>query len=235
VQNPSSISGGGKRYQNAGGEPEYAVVIGNFPSLEDKQFERTLDDVRKYQPETLKGKGSPTPFSMAFGLANPMLPPENHGVVDDFIARINKDRPYTLLQNRSHYTVKIATFTGDTVLTKTSALSSTLDKLNLGNSNKKTKLEAGEQAAEKLCETLRKQGVEAYVFHDRSSSIVTVGSFNQHSIRMPNGTLVPDPMIDQIFQNYQMRRTGNSVGLVTIDGIECDAMPEVVEVPRIRR
>jgi hypothetical protein len=165
------------RYKNTSGGTEFAVLIGNFPSVDDNQFEKTLADVRKYQPASLKNKGVPTPFSMAFGLSNPMLPPENQrGVVDPFIESINIKRPYTLLRNPRRYTVQIATFTGHTVYPDHSTL---LDKLQPNNS-KMSKLEMGEQAAVALCKALRERGVEAYEFHDRYASIVTVGSFDRH-------------------------------------------------------
>ncbi|MCL2005829.1 MAG: hypothetical protein FWG73_06655 [Planctomycetaceae bacterium] len=210
------------QYRNRGGETEFAVLIGNFPSLDDRQFERTLADVRKCQPETLKGRRSPTPFSMAFGLANPMLPPEHQrGVVDAFIESINKG-PYSLLRNPRHYTVQIATYTGQMEYKRASALTNSIP---LFNPKKKTELEMAGEAAIALCKALRDRGIEAYEFHDRYASIVTVGSFDQ-----PN-----HPMIQQIIQQYQARIDGNSLKTVVIDGIECDPKPIVIEVPRVKR
>ena len=216
-------------YMNPGGESEFAVLIGNFSSLEDRQFEKTLDDVRKSQPESLKGKRSTMSIAMAFGLANPMLPADHQrGGVDTFIVSINKDRPYTLLRNPRRYTVQIATFTGHVIP------DSVLNTLPVANAGKMSELEKGELAAAKLCKALRERGVEAYEFHDRYGSIVTVGSFDQYEQRLPNGAVQYHPVILQIIQQYQGQVTGNSYKPVIIDGVECDLLPRVIEVPRPR-
>jgi hypothetical protein len=204
-------------------------MIGNFPSLDDNQFKKVIEEVRKCQPASLKSKASPLPFAMAFGLANPMLPPPHQrGVVDPYIESINLTRPYTLLRNQRRYTVQIATFTGRTEYYKAS------DKIPDIN-QKKSDLEKGEAAAVKLCKTLRERGVEAYEFHDRYASIVTVGGFDQPSRRMADGTIVIDPQVQQIIQQYQGQITGTSYNPVIINGIECDAQPRLIEVPRVRR
>ena len=207
-------------YKNSG-SGEYAVVIGNFSSFDDKHLEKTLDEVRKCQPKSLQRRGSLTPCSMAFPSPNPMLPPENQrGSVDPFIVSINKDRPYSLLKNRRRYTVQIAVFTGQIVMQHGA---SALEKLPFANPDNLTKLEKGEQAATALCKTLREQGVEAYEFHDRYGSIVTVGGFDQHSRQLPNGTVELEPLVLQTIRQYQSK---------IIDGIECDPQPRVIEVPR---
>jgi len=225
-----------QRYMNHDRETEFAVLIGNFPSLEDRRFERTLDEVRKSQPETIKHRRSALPISMAYGLANPMLPAEHQrGGVDAFIVSLNKDRPYTLLRNPRRYTVQIATFTGHTEYTQSSSLSSVMDRLSAANPKKMTDLEKGEQAAAKLCKALRERGIEAYEFHERHGSIVTVGSFDQYEQRLSNGAARYHPMIQQIIEQYQGQVTGNSYNPVIIDGVECDLIPRVIEVPRPRQ
>ena len=219
-------------YQNSGGETEFAVLIGNFSSWDDKQLDKTLAEVRKCQPASLKGKASSTPFSMAFPLPNPLLPPEQqHGVVDPFIESINKQRPYSLLRNPRNYTVQIATFTGEIIYQPGSAGA---DKFP-AESKKMSALEKGEQMAVALCKTLRERGVEAYEFHDNYGSIVTVGSFDQHSRRLPDGTAVLDPMVEQTIQQYQGKVVNGEYQVKIINGIGCDPQPRVIEAPRLRR
>ena len=221
VRNPNT--GMKSAYKNSG-SGEFAVVIGNFSSFDDKQLEKTLDEVRKCQPKSLQGKGSLTPCSMAFPSPNPMLPPENQrGTVDPFIESINKERPYSLLKNRRRYTVQIAVFTGQIIMQRGS---SALEKLPFANPDNLTKLEKGEQAATALCKALREQGVEAYEFHDRYGSIVTVGGFDQHSRQLPNGAVELEPSVLQTIRQYQGK---------IINGIECDPQPRVIEVPRVSR
>jgi hypothetical protein len=210
-------------YQNSGSGTEFAVLIGNFSSLDDKQLDKTLAEVRQCQPASLKGKASPTPFSMAFPLANPLLPPEQQrGVVDSFIESLNKQRPYSLLRNPRNYTVQIATFTGEIVYQNSSSVS---DKFPAAN-QKVTALEQGEHTAVTLCQALRERGVEAYEFHDNYGSIVTVGSFDQDIRRLPNGAVALDPQVEQTIKQYQGK---------VINGIGCDPQPRVIEVPRLRR
>ena len=209
-------------YKNSG-SGEFAVVIGNFSSFDDKQLEKTLGEVRVCQPKSLKGRGS-VPCSMAFPSPNPMLPPENQrGVVDPFIESINKGRHYSLLRNPRRYTVQIAVFTGQIIVQRGS---STLEKLPFANPDNLTQLEKGERAAIALCKTLREQGVEAYEFHDRYGSIVTVGGFDQHSRQLPDGSVELEPLVLQIIRHYQGK---------IINGIECDAQPRVIEVPHSSR
>ena len=222
------------RYNNPGTGTEFAVMIGNFPSLEDNQFRRTLEEVRRCQPELLKGRTSATPFSMAHGVLNPMLPTQHQrGTVDAFIESINKDSPYSLLRNPRRYTVQIATFTGRAVMKPED-----IQAIETGRNpfdREVSALEIGEQSAVALCKALRERGIEAYEFHDRHSSIVTVGSFDQPSRRMPDGTMAPDPHIQHFIQQFQGRVSGNSYNPVVIDGIPCDLQPRLIEVPRVVR
>jgi len=226
----------GKRavYQNSGGGTEFAVLIGNFASFDDKQLDKTLAEVRQCQPASLKGKGSATPFSMAFPLANPLLPPEQQrGVIDPFIESINKQRPYSLLRNPRNYTVQIATFTGDVVYQQGSAVSTSS---SAANQKVLSRLEQGELMAVAMCQTLRERGVEAYEFHDNYGSIVTVGSFDQRSRRLPNGSVVLDPMVEQTIKQYEGKYDANGEYQVkVINNIGCDPQPRVIEVPRLRR
>jgi len=208
-------------------ETQFAVLIGNFPSLEDNQFKKTLDEVRRTQPESLKGKTSVAAFSfpMAYGLANPMLPPESRqGTIDTFVESLNKNRPYSLLQNPRRYTVQIAALTGRTVVDP-----KTIQAIESGRNSfdrEESALETVGQAAADLCKVLRAQGVEAYEFHDRFGSIVTVGSFDQPGRQTPDGIMVMDPRIQQIIQQYQGR---------SINGVQCSTQPRLIEVPRVAR
>ena len=63
------------------------------------------------------------PLGGATPVPNPLLPIEyfNHkGIVDPFIAKLNSDSKYSLLNNKKTYTVRIATFSGDTSMKKNS-------------------------------------------------------------------------------------------------------------------
>ena len=214
------------QYSNRG-ETQFVVLVGNFPSLEDNQFRRTLEEVRRSQPESLKDKTSVAAFStpMAMGVSNPSLPSEHQqGIADPFIESINRDSAYSLLRNPRRYTVQIATFTGRAIMEPQD-----IRAIEEGRSSFDRDVSAleivGQRAAE-LCKFLRDRGFEAYEFHDRFSSIVTVGSFDQPGRPMPNGTMVPDPHIQQLIQQFQGQ---------VINGIQCSPQPRLIEVPRVAR
>lgn len=227
------------KYLTPGNKTEFAVVVGNFPSMDDKQFKKTLEDVRKCQPSSLKSQAPGTTYSLAFGLVNPLLPSANQqGFVDPFVESINKDSPYTLLRNPCCYTVQIATFMGRAVVKPEEIKAIKEGKKNFFN-KETPDIETAGQTAVKLCRVLRSQGIEAYEFHDRYSSIVTVGSFDYHAQQMPDGRLNVNPQILQVVQRFQGQVTPGATGVpynpVIISGIPCDIYPKVIEVPRARR
>ena len=208
-------------------DPQFAVVIGNFPSLEDHQLLKTVEEVRRCEPESLKGKTSIGAFSlrMAYGLANPLLPPaKQRGTVDAFVESLNKDTPFSLLQNPRRYTVLIAKFEGRGVM-KPNEIRAIESGRNSFDPDESALAIMGRAAAE-LCRILRSHGWEAYEFHDRYSSIVTIGGFDQPNRQLPNGTMVPDPQIQQIIQQYKGRM---------INGYQCSPEPILIEVPRVAR
>ena len=215
----------GIQYRNPP-KTQYAVVIGSFPSLEDNQFKKTLEEVRACQPESLKGKSSVGAFSlrMAYGLANPLLPPEHRGAVDAFVESLNKDSPFSLLNNPRRYTVQIATFQGRAVVDPQGVRA--IEERRTAFDREESALAIMGREAAELCRILRAHGWEAYEFHDRHSSIVTVGSFDQPTVQLPNGTTVPDPRIQQIMQQYKGR---------VINDVRCSSEPMLIEVPRVAR
>ena len=89
-----------------------------------------------------------------------------------------------------------------------------------------------------MTEALRKRGVEAYEFHDRYESIVTVGSFDSVGMPRSDGKTEISSEIHKIMETYGPKRQQlpgqNSVGLVpfSLSGIPCDVQPMPVEVPK---
>ena len=53
-----------------------------------------------------------------------------------------------------------------------------------------------------LCEALRSSGVEAWEFHDRDCSFVTVGGFDQYGQLQEDGHIELNPQINQIMKKY---------------------------------
>jgi len=179
------------------------VLAGNYASSSDPIAQKTLKYIKKYQPQFLRdvaaeaeaGPGQmirrsqsggvyrttpkrPGPLSGAFMTTNPMLSDEDLALRkrDPFILRLNTGNDYSLMQNPAKYTVVVATFQG-----KSEIVSDTAEKKLQPVSSALS--DAAERAWE-LCTALRRaksygydRDYEAWVFHDRYSSIVTVGSY----------------------------------------------------------
>ena len=100
------------------------------------------------------------------------------------------------------------------------------------------KLELAADRAHRLTTALRKQGVEAYEFHDRYESIVTVGSFDNEGTELPDGRVEINPGIFRVMEKYRAKPQQlpgrNEVGLVPqrVNGIPLDIQPLPMRVPR---
>ena len=180
-------------------DKEICVLAGNYNSPEEKKklAKRTLAWIKKYNPKCLKGDGiykptpgQPTVLSGAFLTINPMLSPEEamKRKRDPDIIRFNSHYKYSLLDNPGKYTVVVASFYGNSV---TQVAGRTGKKLGSGFG-----LEVAADKAWQVMRTLReKENIEAYIFHDRKKSIVTVGSFDSKD----------DPRIRQIYRKFSAK------------------------------
>ncbi len=183
------------------------VLAGNYPNANDEVAQKTLRFIKDFQPEfladveaakpaTLGGeikrsksggifritKDRPHPLSGAFMTTNPLLSDEELAVRrrDPFIIKLNSGGDYSLLSNPGRYSVVIATFQGR-YYTQLSKEAPDDHKFELTN----PPLSDAAERAWELCTALRHaralgydREFEAYVYHDRYSSIVTVGSFD---------------------------------------------------------
>ncbi|MBL4885029.1 MAG: hypothetical protein JKY95_10915 [Planctomycetaceae bacterium] len=182
-------------------DSEICVLAGNYNSPEGKEklARRTLDWIKKNKPKCFNEDGiykptpgQPGPLSGAFLTVNPMLNAEEvKGMQrDPVVINFNSHYEYSLLDNPGKYTVVVASFYGNSV-TQLSAQSGR-------NFNRKltTGLENAADQAWQVMRVLREQEkMDAYVFHDRKKSIVTVGSFNSAS----------DPRIRQVIKKFTAR------------------------------
>ena len=195
---------------------QYAVLAGGYPTNEDLEMQKMLLTIKRSRPESLKNDQEAIniqkryenmahknrefagfgPLGDAMIVPNPLLPDEyfsQKGIVDSFIAKINSDSKYSLLNNPKMYTLRVATFSGDTVFQRDGGTSREL------GSNLQM---AGIKAAA-LCEALRSQGVEAWEFHDRDSSFVTIGGFDSYGSQLANGMIEMNPQIEQLMEKYK--------------------------------
>jgi len=98
-------------------------------------------------------------------------------------------------------------------------------------------LEIAADNAHRLTEMLRDKGIEAYEFHDRFESVVTIGSFDTVGNRMADGRIDLHPQIHQIMESYGAEKKalpGQTRGLHprTLGEIPFDVQAMPVQVPR---
>ncbi|REJ72890.1 MAG: hypothetical protein DWQ34_15615 [Planctomycetota bacterium] len=167
------------------------VLAGNYSGTNDKTARATLDWIKRYDPECLKegvvfnkSEKRKTPLAGAFLTMNPQMTPEEveaHKELDPVVLRLNHRERNSLLENDGRYTLVVATFGGKSTVADAKIddrsdkpLFSLKNELSLDSDLDYAALEA-----RGLAEALRVvENVEAYVWHDRYQSIVTVGSFN---------------------------------------------------------
>lgn len=186
---------------------EFAVVVGNFPSADDKQAQDTVERIKRLHPRTLHvAPGVETsqrmavlreiqkrlsrdeetqkmgPMRAAFVIPNPYLPESyfQQPILDDFVYGMNKDLTYSLLKCRGKYSVRVATFRGLATFdrTKMDREEQLFQYKAKSGQAVDSKLAKAMDDANKMTVALRKMGYEAYEFHDRNESYVCVGSFD---------------------------------------------------------
>jgi len=246
------------RYYNEKKFDEIAVLVGDFENAEDHRVDKIRDKIRYARPECLdvsknhtttqrffglralqrrltpdKEKRERGPMGKAFVTRNPLLPQEyfTPGGLDPFVERINRNVQYSLLKNPGRYTVRVATFRGSTTMDP--------GRIEQASSKRPTrKLEEAAIKAHELTMALRRQGIDAYEFHDRYESIVTVGSFDSYGAPRSDGKTEINPRVHQIMQSYAAKRQQlpgmTHLGLVprALNGIPFDVQPMPVEVPK---
>ncbi len=247
------------RYRHAAKFDEYAVLVGDFDSYDNPQVAKTLRKMKYAHPECLdlkqnknsaqrlallreihrritsdEDKRAQGPMGSAFVTRNPLLPEEyfNSGELDELVLEMNKDVQFSLLDAPGDYTVRIATFRGEETMDLEE-----IERLS-GSRGASGKLAEAAVKAHRVTTALRRRGVEAYEFHDRHESIVTVGSFASTGRPLRNGAVEINPAIHQVMNQFRAREEvlpgGGAAGLVpvSVDGISLDVQPLPMKVPR---
>ncbi|MDO4570760.1 MAG: hypothetical protein Q4D38_10275 [Planctomycetia bacterium] len=206
-------------------QAEFAVLVGDFPSLDDRRAARLLEQIRAFHPKCMAGAkyshpiigmaqaqdGAQNPeqrlgpLSRAFIVANPLVPREQFvsAGLDPIVVAANKDiKRYSLLDCPGTYTVQVAVLKGISTLNQQDiARIKMSDQDGTGFAVRGQTLGQADKRAVLLCEALRSKGYEAYVFRDHYSSIVTIGSFNEIGSHQ-NGQFVLFPEVMQILKNF---------------------------------
>lgn len=167
-------------------DKEICVIAGNYEDVGSKTAQDTLAYIKQLKPECLLEGGiyrpEQGPLAGAFLTVNPQLSPEEVQARkrDPEILQINAGMDYSLFENKSDYSLVVATFKGKSVTKQSEQeLANAFSRLT-GQAS----VDVAYWDAWKTCNLLRKEGFEAYVFHDRFQSYVTIGSFdNDHDAR----------------------------------------------------
>lgn len=244
---------------------EVAVLVGNYPSVDDPEAQRVLKKIKYMQPECMQlekrvkegkkdsrtlgafrlaqlavyevagsAKRAKGPMGHAFITKNPLLP-DTYFVppgVDELVEEINKPVKYSLLDCPGRYSCRVATFTGAVLI----------DPLDIraveeGRGKLPSRLAEAAERAHKLTMALRAEGIEAYEFHDRYSSIVTVGSFDWVWKTDEQGRTVMNPAVEEVINTFGVEQKGtvqpgSAAQVRSKDGIPFDILPVPIEVPR---
>jgi len=250
------------RYANETRYQAFAVLAGEYHTVDDPQLvkdlrqikaakpavfateddktaptadaETPLDAVRNIQKGLMArvGKTSPGPMRNAFATTNPMLPKEYFLTpeVDSFVMELNSPWEHNLLENPGKFTVVVATFSGLSTIADGKR-----DKEFTPNSDRMVKCAL---LADKMTRELREDGIEAYQFHDRHASMVTIGSFERLGANGPGGKFDYDPAIHAVMATY---RAGNKLEATAkgpalapkhVASIPFDVKPTPIAVPR---
>jgi hypothetical protein len=239
---------------------EIAVMVGDYPAIDDPQAQETLRKIRYYQPDCLKlEKGQSTartlaawrtiqtaifkpanetgergPMGFAMLTTNPAMPKDAFVPkgVDELVLKSNEGVDHCLLDCPGKFSVQIAVFTGRVVVDQ--------KEINLINNKGKEidgQLAGAALEAHALTEALRLKGYEAYEFHDRYASIVTVGSFQSEGSMGADNRVQLDPQIQAVIDQFKAKKINpNDPRSIStpqkILGITLDAQPLLVFVPK---
>lgn len=195
--NTSNRVGRSTRRELTARQSAISVIAGNSPAVTDWRAQKTLKYIKRFQPKTITGgtymktPGRPSPFSGAFLVRNPLIPPGKKPI-SNLVRQLNRGEPHTLLGNRGQYTLIVATMMGRSQTVQETGLLQAKQTFRIGDSldqaadkarrlvkilNDKRYLAKLSRSNPQLTEILARDQFKAFVLHERYRSIVTVGEF----------------------------------------------------------
>jgi hypothetical protein len=230
---------------------QIAVLVGGFKT--EKDASEALATVHKWPSPKNKmlmdgaaivvtGKdGKPgvqegymNPYVTATVVPNPAIqraqqPAGSETGLDPIIAKLNHNRPYSLLKATKGWTLAVKSFTAPVEIVGRDGDGKNVMK-KIGTSNGGDVLQAGAVQAEALAKVLREMkgpggqslGLEAFVLHTRSSSIVTIGQFDS-----PNdpALLQTQQLLKGITMNVSDDKTGTRPSMNNLSLFENKLLP----------
>jgi hypothetical protein len=254
------------RYANQYQYEAYVVLVGEYDRVDHPSVERDLKAIKGAKPVVLEdpkevaaelnaqtpasavkvvatklkaislGGRRPGPMAGAFVTRNPMLPEDyfEAPLVDSFVSQLNESfQDYNLLDCDGKFTVIVKTFSGSNTIANSKQEKSFTPNVK--------RLDRMATDAAMMVKELRKKGVEAYQFHDRERSLVTVGSFDVLGRELPNGGFRYNPQILQTMREFSAvnvdpalarqvpagKMAGNNINMIPFD-----VEPTPIAVPR---
>ncbi len=208
-----------------------AVLVGDFDSMDGVAIDDTLEKIKQISPKFFGTKDAqtsdeqkissydyrnylkkwvdkkekkdlkPGPMFYAFKTRNPLLPADYYKApeVDKFVKKLNQEKPFAqhnLMECEGKFTVRVLTLRGlDSYIS--------WGKSSDNNSEQaKSQLEIAAEQAYRATMALRMAGYEAYQFHDRQQSIVTVGSFTQLGTADSTNKFIYDEAIRRVVSDF---------------------------------
>ena len=195
-------------------------------------------------PSFVESRKQTGPLAHAFITRNPLLPEDYFAPkdgLDELVVKMNQNVKYSLLDCPKKYTLQVAHFTGEVIINQNDIRAIESGARAGPESTNQGLAEAAEKAHE-LTNALRMKGWEAYEFHDRYASLVTVGSFDSCGTPRPDGKIEINPQLHQLIEIFRGESASvagkpGAIHLRSLVGIFFDAQPIPVEVPKrsIRR
>lgn len=261
-----NTTGRATRYANPHQYQAYAVLVGEYDSVENKSIDDDLvrlksadlevfrdptDVAAEYNTKTpssmikafseqlfktRKGRGR-NPMAAAFVTRNPLLPESffQQPQVDSFVKQLNEGTKFSLLDADGKFTVVVRTFNACGTL------------IGAKNQDEFTPSEERmakfARQADKMVQELRKQGEEAYQYHDRDRSVVTIGSFETLGQELPGGGFQYEPEIRRLMQQYsalnasRAKRVPGRQGVAAnhVAMIPFDVQPTPIAIPKVSK
>lgn len=254
------------RYANPHQYQAYAVLVGEYDSVNHESIDKDLsrlksadldvfrdpDDVAaEYNTsspaamvkafgeqlfKSRKGRGR-NPMAAAFVTRNPLLPETffQQPEVDSFVKQLNEGTEYSLLEADGKFTVVVRTF---------NACGTIIGAKNQDEFKpSEERMAKFARQADKMVQELRKQGEEAYQYHDRERSVVTIGSFDSLGRETPGGGFQYEPEIRRLMEQYsalnasRAQRVPGRQGVAAnhIAMIPFDVQPTPIAIPKVSK
>ncbi|TWU05872.1 twin-arginine translocation signal domain-containing protein [Stieleria varia] len=254
------------RYANPHSYQAHAVLVGEYDSVQNDNVDRDLTALKKADLDVFRDakevaaeynvntpintvktwgqqifksrKGhTKSPLANAFVTRNPLLPEAffSQPAVDSFVQELNDGVPHSLLDCDGKFTVIVRTFEG---------FGTIVDGKQEKNFNpSEARMAKLARDANRMVTKLRADGEDAYQFHDRHRSIVTVGSFETLGRELPDGGFLYDPEIRQVMERFSAfnasvaRQVPGRTGIAANHAamIPFDVQPTPISVPKISK